>query len=177
MRSIVPRTVLAAAAVLLSSAGACQQEWEGSLPPPEDLGAAPLPEGTRRDGVEAIYATLASDGGEGGTSCYGLLRLSEDGTAGATGICTEEPVADVAASPETWDRDPGLGDYAWRDGILWTRIVEWDWLAEELVLTERVRSYCGTWLTTERERLGGGSELLVADLVAGDPPADVAPCP
>lgn len=166
---------IVAVIVLVTSAGACQRDFDGELSPPDELGAAAFPAGARTDGLTAVYADFTGDGAEG-TQCHRLHRLEADGTAQAASVCSSEPIDAVAAAVETWERKAEMGDYAFQDGWLWIRTVTWDGLAEELVLTEIDASYCGSELRHERPLTGGGVTDVVLDLVAGAAPPDAVPC-
>jgi hypothetical protein len=167
-------------AVLVTSAGACQQDWEGPLPPPDDVGAEPLPVGAVVGGVDAVYATLtdttrlSEDGRRYERRCYFLLRLRPDGVAETSDACTTtDDVGAIAAGAEPWTRTLSTGDYAYRDGALYTRLVDWDVIAEELHVSTRETAYCvdGLYGLTYSGAVG-----VTAPLVAGAGPPDAARC-
>lgn len=179
-----PRGVAMLAAVaiggVLTSAGACQQDWDGPLPPPEDVGAAPFPDGAVVGGLDAVYATLTDTTRlrEGGRDvvrqCYWLLRLRPDGVADTSTACTEDgDISGPAGAADTWDRRGAVGDYAHGDGVLAVRLVDWDFIVEELELTQWALEYCADgWYG----RNSSGERVVTARLVIGEPPADAPPC-
>lgn len=167
-------------AIVVSSAGACQQEWDGPLPPPDDVGAAPLPEGTTRSGLDAVYATLTDTTRlvEGGRRleerCYFLLRLRPDGAAETSDVCTtSDDLGAIAVGEEPWTRTLSTGDYGYGGEVLHLRLVSWDVIAEELEVSTGERAYCadGLWGTDFR-----GERAVTTRLVAGEPPPDARSC-
>lgn len=127
--------------VVLTSAGACQQEWDGELPPPDEVGAAPLPAGAVIGGIDAVHARLTGPG-EAGASCHVLVRLQADGTAEYQTQCSDQPITAVAADPATWERPRGVGDYAVVGATVRVRTVEWDSITEEYVLVQQELPAC-----------------------------------
>ena len=167
-------------AVLVTSAGACQQDWDGPLPPPEEVGALPFPDGAVVGGLDAVYATLIDTTRlrEGGRDvvrkCYSLLRLRPDGVAETSEACTEtDDIAEPAAAADTWARPYFVGDYARLDGLITIRMVDWDFIREEFELSESSPAYC---LDGLYGRTFSGDVAVTATLVAGSSPPDAPHC-
>ena len=167
-------------AVLVTSAGACQQDWDGPLPAPDEVGALPFPDGAVVGGLDAVYATLINttrlpqDGREVLRECYSLLRLRLDGVAETSEACTEtDDIAEPAAAADTWTRRYFVGDYARMDGAITVRMVDWDFIREEFELTESSLEYC---LDGLYGRTFSGDVAVTATLVAGSAPPDAPPC-
>jgi len=157
---MIVRSSAVAVAVIVATAGACQQEWDGPLPPPDELDARPLPE--QPGGVDAVYAAPTGPGANG-EQCYRVLTFTSEGRSTQSSTCTAEPVGRVLDSLG----DPiAIGDYSHRDGDVRVRLVSWDPLAEELVLDEFDATLCGA-------ELRAGS---VYELVDGAPPPGTPPC-
>jgi hypothetical protein len=166
--------------VLVTSAGACQQDRDGPLPTPDEIGAAPFPDGAVVGGLDAVYATLVDtvrlreDGRPFERQCYSLLRLREDGVAETSQACTTTgDITESAAADATWEQPYFVGDYAVADGMVWTRMVDWDFIVEELELVENTTPYCVDGLYG---RTFTGDVAVTARLVVGDPPPDAPPC-
>jgi hypothetical protein len=120
-------------ALFVTTAGACQREYEGRLPSPDEMGARRFPEGARTDGLDATYARLTREERDG-EQCFHLIRLTARGEALLSRGCSTAGVGAILSDDRTWSRREYLGDYAHRGELLWLRIVSWDPLAEEFLL-------------------------------------------
>jgi hypothetical protein len=97
-----------------------------------------------------------------------------DGVADTSSACTEDgDVAGPAAAPDTWIRTGFVGDYARLDGMITVRMVDWDFISEELELVEYSVEYC---LDGLYGRTFSGDVGVTSLLVVGDPPPDAPPC-
>jgi hypothetical protein len=159
---------------LTTTAGACQQEYDGELPTPAELGAAPFPTGAIPGDLEAIYARLTSEEPDG-TQCFHLIRLSGRGEAQLGQGCSTSGAERIAADQATWSERLHVGDYAFRTGRIWLRVVSWDGLEESLTVDLSEFGVCGMQLRT---LAGAGSTVVVRpyDLVAGAPPSNTPAC-
>ena len=158
----------------MTTAGACQQEYEGELPAPEEMDAQPFPAGAVTGGVDAIYARLTRDE-QDGTQCFHLIRLTSEGEAQVGGGCSTDGVDEVVVDERTWSSREYLGDYAHRDGRLWLRIVSWDSLKEQLVLDESEYISCDAELRSTEDQ---PANIIVHPyaLAAGSVPPATPPC-
>ncbi len=168
-----------AAAVLVTSAGACQRDVDRPAPAPEDLGAAPIPGEATRSGLDSVYARLTrtdrpADGGPP-IECFHLVRLVPDGAARFGHGCTDagDGATGLLDDPAIWPGDTERADYGYADGRLWLRAVAWDPLAEEYALAEYTAAYCDGSLA-----LGGEPGLgdPTYALVSGAAPPGAPPC-
>jgi hypothetical protein len=158
----------------VTSAGACQRELEGPLPSPEELGAGRFPEAATVGGLDATYARLAREEPDG-EQCFTLLRVDPAGVARLGTGCSSDGVEALVADEDVWTVQERLGDYAYGGERVWLRIVEWDPLAEEVVLDQVELAACGTELRPTE----APEPFLVVHpyrLVTGDPPPDAPPC-
>lgn len=166
--------------IVVTSAGACQQDWDGPLPAPEEIGAAPFPVDAVVGGLDAVYATLVDTTRlrEGGRDvvrqCYSLLRLRPDGVAETSDACTEDgDIGEPAVAADTWIRTTFVGDYARLGGELTVRMVDWDFISEEFELVEFSVEYCRDGFYG---RTSAGDRGVTTQLVVGDPPPDAPRC-
>lgn len=121
-------------AVFVTSAGACrQQQPDGPLPQPGELATRTFPEGSTRDGVDALYV------GRQRPECDELLLLTADGSAHHVSTCRNTDA--LVTDPASWTDDT-TGDYAYRDDRLWVRTVAWDPITEAFELTEWAFRHC-----------------------------------
>lgn len=163
-------TLAVALIVLVTSAGACRQQLDGPVPTPIEYGAEALPAGSTTSGVDAVYVRPV------GEQCDRLVRLRPDGTALTVERCFVSDVAAWASDAGTWTVEQA-GDYAYRDGRLVVRVVEWEPIAAELVLHEWDVSYCATGLQGEERQPPRGPVTVEYELLTGSAPPDAAPCP
>lgn len=155
--------------MLVTSAGACQQSTaDEPLPPPSELATRTFPEGSTRQGVDALYV------GRQRPDCDEVLLLTADGSAHHIATCGAS-VDPYLADPASWI-DETTGDYAYRGDMLWIRTVAWDSITESFELTEWEFRYCAEGLR----------DIPPADfrrvpfeyrLVEGAGPPDAPPCP
>jgi len=161
-------------AVFATTAGACQQEYEGELPTPTELDAAPFPTGAATGGIEATYARLTSEEPDG-TQCFHLIRLSGKGEAQLSQGCSTGGVEQIAADQRTWSARSTVGDYASGAGSVWLRVVSWDGLEESLNLDVYEFAACGTELRSP-PRLDSTTRVRPYTLVTGAAPRDTPAC-
>jgi hypothetical protein len=162
------------AVVLTTSAGACQQEYDGELPTPDELNAAPFPAGARIGDLDAVYARLTNEEWDG-TQCFHLIRLSGSGEAELGQGCSTDGAEPIAADRGIWSERQHVGDYAHRSGTVWLRVVSWDGLAESLVVDESEFAVCGTELRSLARR-DSTSATRPYTLVAGAVPPGTPAC-
>jgi hypothetical protein len=162
-------TLAVALVVLVASAGACRRELDGPVPTPVEYGAAALPDDATASGVDAVYARSF------GTECQRLVNLRGDGTALTIEQCGALSLERLASDPDGWALEQS-GDYAYRDGTLWVRVVEWDWLAGEFVFHEWDVTYCTTAFSGSEQQTPGDTITAEFELVNGSGPPDAAPC-
>lgn len=162
------RALTICCAVIVTSAGACRQATpDGPLPQPSELSTRTYPEGSTRDGIDALYV------GRQRPDCDEILLLTSGGSAHHVASCgdTETFVAD----PASWI-DDSTGDYAYRDDRLWIRTVAWNPITEAFELSEWTFRTCD----------GGLRDIPPEDsfrvpfeytLVDGAGPPTTTPCP
>jgi hypothetical protein len=160
--------------VLTTSAGACQQDYEGDLPSPEEMEALPFPSGAVTGELDAIYARLTAKE-QDGTQCFGLIRLTPQGEAQFSEGCSTEGVEEVAADERVWSWREYVGDYAHGEGRIWFRIVSWRFPEDELALDEFELISCDTELHLP-EKPPARVTVHPYTLVSGAVPPDTPPC-
>ncbi len=162
-------TLAVALVVLVTSAGGCRQRLEGPVPTPVEYGAEALPAGSTTAGVDAVYVRPA------GEQCHRLLRLQTDGTAFTLERCFASDLDALASDASAWALEQS-GDYAYRDGTLLVRVVEWDWLGGEFVFHEWDVTYCTTELSGSEQQSPGTASTVEYELLTGSSPPGAAPC-
>jgi hypothetical protein len=136
---------LFALALALSSLTACDRftllPAATPLPLPTELATTPLPPGSQLGGLDATFASVISTDGAQGKRCYRLYRFYPDGLAlYVERACSTMPPGDNWAEINRWlNRDSGQvfrGDYHLRDGLIWVRIVSYDFVHEKVVFRQ-----------------------------------------
>jgi hypothetical protein len=165
---------------LVLSAGACNDYDRVPIPPPEEVGAEPFPDGVSIGGLDVTFGPVRPDGVE--TNCGGFYRFEPDGTvAQSGGGCPEEGESFERFLQRLFDQPTARrGDYAVLGQHVWMRLVERDLLAQEMLLELVEAEVCGDqmMLRPPGEPFGAWAQQVRSDyeLVLGDPPATAEPC-
>lgn len=160
---------------LVLSAGACNNFDRVPIPPPDELGAEPFPEGATVGGIDATFGRPPESTGGEHDGCGSYYRFRPDGSVVQTPW-------DCRRDSETFDEfveraathyTAAQGDYAVMGQQVLLRLVERDMLAQEMLLYLVDADICGDRMTSHTRgsviSAGRGSENRVLTLLSGSP--------
>lgn len=171
--------------VLVLSAGACNDFDSVPISPPDELGAAPFPEGATIGGLDATFGRIAEPTDEPGEDdgCGSFVWFRPDGTMGWTGSdCPRDDESFDEFVERTADAPTASrGDYAVIGQRVWMRLVYRQFPQNEMVLYSMEAEVCGDRMTTyvPGSVISRSSGLPVSrnlGVRSGTPPATADPC-
>lgn len=126
---------------------------------PSDLAATPLPAGSRLGGLEATFASLASDPGVQSERCHRIFRFYPDGLAlYAARYCFQSNSAEAnwqslsrAFHPQA--PDTPRGDYSIADNRIWIRIARYDHVHETYWVDYYQGEYCDDFMVLQQPQV------------------------